>query len=213
MKIILWSLLALFLIGDAFFVLPYHFSNDAVTTNYYINYKKDSALLRNVFPDSGIQLKLNMPPGYETLYNGNDAVTKKRDSPYHLFVNVSVFHNLDFMALSFPFYKITTFNGVIPFYSIIKASNAPDMDSTALIGNIVINGKIAVKGICTPLYARTLVEKNLASILKNEVSKIEADINRPPAVDTGAAIIELPLPVERHAVIRRSVKNVKKKKK
>jgi hypothetical protein len=187
MKIILWSLLALFLIGDAFFVLPYHFSDDALTTTYYINYKKDSLLLHNVFPDSGnIQLRLNMPPGYEAMY---DSGMKKRDSPNHLFVNVSVFHNLDFTALAFPFYKITTFNGVIPFYSIIKASNAPDMDSTALIGNIVVNGKIIVKGICTPLYARTLVEKNLASILKKEMGKIEAEINKPPVMDSVIKII------------------------
>jgi hypothetical protein len=184
MKVILWSLLALFLIGDAFFILPYHFSSDTLTTSYYINYKKDSLLIRNVFPDSGIQLKLNMPPGYEILYKTNDSAIRKRDSPYHLFVNVSVFHNLDYIALSFPFYKITSFNGVIPFYSIIRASNAPDMDSTALIGNIVINGKIIVKGICTPIYARTLVESKLTAILKKEVSKIEADINRRPVVDT-----------------------------
>jgi len=193
--------------------LPYHYSEDSVTTSYYINYKKDSALLRNVFPDSGIQLKLNMPPGYETLYRNNDSGMRKRDSPYHLFVNVSVFHNLDYMALSFPFYKITTFNGFIPFYSIIKASNAPDMDSTALIGNIVINGKIVVKGICTPIYARTLVEKNLASILKKEVSKIEADINRPPVIDSVINIIP-PLPpviIRKHAVVQKRIKKKKKK--
>ncbi|MEP7280069.1 MAG: hypothetical protein ABI813_15585 [Bacteroidota bacterium] len=187
MKIILWSLLGLFLIGDAFFILPYHLTGDSVTSNYYINYKKDSLLLFNVFPDSGIQLKLNMPPGYEAIYRQGE--TKKKDSLQHiLFVNVSVFHNLDFTALSFPFYKVTTFNGVIPFYSIIKASNAPDMDSTALIGNIVVNGKLAVKGICTPLYARTLVENSLVDIIKKEMGKITFDINCRPPPDTLATI-------------------------
>lgn len=191
MKIFLWSMLALFLIGDAFFVLPVHLSGDAVTTNYYINYKKDSQLLRNVFPDHPIRLKLNMPAGYETLY-GNDDL-KKNDSSYNLLVNVSVFHNLDFTALAFPFYKLTSFNGVIPFYSIIKASNEPDRDSTALIGNIVINGKISVKGICSPLYARTLVEKNLVTVLKKEIARIETDINRPP--DTSNIFLPPPEPL------------------
>lgn len=196
MKTILWSLLALFLIGDAFFVLPVHLSSDAVDAAYYINYKKDSVLLRNVFPDSGIALKLNMPPGYERMYENTSGTGKHKDSLVHsLFVNVSVFHNLDFTALAFPFYKVTTFNGVIPFYSIIKASN--ETDSTALIGNIVVNGKVTVKGICTPLYARTLVEKYLANILKNEMDKIGADINRPPVRDTivPVAVPEPVLPV------------------
>jgi len=190
MKIVLWSLLALFLIGDAFFVLPIHLSGDRVTSHYYINYKKDSLLLKNVFPDRSIRLKLNMPAGYESLYSTNSK--KQNDSSGMLLVNVSVFHNLDFTALSFPFYKLTTFNGVIPFYSIIKASNEPDRDSTALVGNIVINGKVSVSGICTPLYARTLVEKDLVNILKNEMNKIEADINRPP--DTSNVVIPEPAP-------------------
>ena len=180
----------MFLIGDAFFVLPIHLSGDRVTSHYYINYKKDSLLLKNVFPDRSIRLKLNMPAGYESLYSTNSK--KQNDSSGMLLVNVSVFHNLDFTALSFPFYKLTTFNGVIPFYSIIKASNEPDRDSTALVGNIVINGKVSVSGICTPLYARTLVEKDLVNILKNEMNKIEADINRPP--DTSNVVIPEPAP-------------------
>lgn len=190
MKIVLWSLLALFLIGDAFFVLPVHLSGDRVSSHYYINYKKDSLLLKNVFPDRAIRLTLNMPAGYENLYGTVNR--KENDSSGQLLVNVSVFHNLDFTALAFPFYKLTSFNGVIPFYSIIKASNEPDRDSTALIGNIVINGKVAVKGICTPLYARTLVEKELVTILKTEIDKIETDINRPP--DTSNIIIPEPAP-------------------
>lgn len=180
MKIFLWTFLALLLIGDAFFVLPFHFSEDTIATNYTVNYKKDSALLRNVFPDSAIRLRLNMPPMYEAIYRTIDSGVKKPGNPYRLFVNVSLSHNLDFTALLFPFYKVTTFNSVIPFYSIIKASNAPDMDSTALIGIININGKLAVKGICTPIYARSLVEKELTAILKKEMNKVEIDINRPP---------------------------------
>ncbi len=192
MKKFLWSIVVLFLIGDAFFVLPWHLSSDTITSNYYINYKKDSLLLRNVFPDSGIELKLNIPPGYEKMYEGIDIGVKKNDSLQHqLFVNASLFHNLDFTALAFPFYKVTSFNSVIPFYSIIKASNAPDMDSTALIGNIVIKGKVMVAGICTPQYVRTLVEKDLTGILKKEMNKIEVDINRKP--DT-LSLVPLPLP-------------------
>jgi len=202
MKIVLWSLLALFLIGDAFFVLPIHLSGDRVTSHYYINYKKDSLLLKNVFPDRSIRLKLNMPTGYESLYSTNSK--KQNDSSGMLLVNVSVFHNLDFTALSFPFYKLTTFNGVIPFYSIIKASNEPDRDSTALVGNIVINGKVSVSGICTPLYARTLVEKDLVNILKNEMNKIEADINRPP--DTSNVVIPEPAPAPIAAPVIKPVK-------
>ncbi|MEP6747640.1 MAG: hypothetical protein ABJB86_07935 [Bacteroidota bacterium] len=203
MKIFLWSLLGLFLIGDALFVLPYHLSSDSVTTNYYINYKKDSLLLRNVFPDSGVQLKLNMPPGYEALYNSIDGGAGKRDSPNHLFVNISVFHNLDFMALSFPFFKVTSFNGVIPFYSIIKASNAPDMDSTVLVGNIVVNGKLSITGICSPVYARALVEKDLASILKKEMDKIQIDINRQPIKDTSIKILTPQQPAQKRMLRKR----------
>ena len=180
MKIFLWIFLALLLIGDALFVLPFHFSEDTITTNYTVNYKKDSGLLRNVFPDSAIRLRLNMPPMYEAIYRPIDSHVKNQGNPYSLLVNVSLSHNLDFTALLFPFYKVTTFNSVIPFYSIIKASNAPDMDSTALIGIININGKLTVKGICTPVYARSLVEKELTAILKKEMNKVEMDINRPP---------------------------------
>ena len=156
MKIFLWSLLALLLVGDALFVLPWHFSKDTITTNYSINYKKDSLLLKNVFSDSMVQLRLNMPPLYEHIYKTLDSSASKTGNPFRLFVNVGINHNLDFTALSFPYYKVTNFNSVIPFYSIIKAENAPGMDSTALIGIININGKLEIKGICTPLYARVL---------------------------------------------------------
>ncbi len=184
MKVFLWICLALILIGDAFFVLPVNFSQHSISTNYFINYKKDSVLLKNVFPDSPVHLRLNMAPLYEAIYRATDSGNLQPGNPSRLFVNVSISHNLDFTALLFPFYKVTTFHSVIPFYSIIKASNFPDMDSTALIGNITINGKLTVKGICTPLYARTLVEKELVAILKKEMDKVALDINRPPVQDT-----------------------------
>ncbi len=194
MKIFLWICLALILIGDAFFVLPNQFSQHSISTNYFINYKKDSALLKNVFPDSPVHLRLNMAPLYEAIYRASDSSTARSGNPSLLFVNVSISHNLDFTALLFPFYKVTSFHSVIPFYSIIKASNFPDMDSTALIGNITINGKLTVKGICTPVYARNLVEKELVAILKKEMNKVELDINRPPVQDSVVTEIISPAP-------------------
>lgn len=189
MKIILWSLLALFLIGDALFVLPYHLSSDKITSTYDVNYKKDSLLLKNVFQDSSIQVRLNLPPLYEAIYKSPDSIAKKPEKPFFILVNVSVLHNLDFTAVSFPFYKVTSFKGIIPFYSIIKASNAPGMDSTALVGNITINGKLSIKGICSPVYAKTMVEKELVRILQKELNKVELDINRHPIADTVVQII------------------------
>ena len=189
MKIILWSLLALFLIGDALFVLPYHLSSDKITSTYDVNYKKDSLLLKNVFQDSSIQVRLNLPPLYEAIYKSPDSVAKKPEKPFFILVNVSVLHNLDFTAVSFPFYKVTSFKGIIPFYSIIKASNAPGMDSTALVGNITINGKLSIKGICSPVYAKTMVEKELVRIFQKEMNKVELDINRHPIADTVVQII------------------------
>ena len=200
MKIFLWICLALVLVGDAFFVLPYQFSKHSISTQYFINYKKDSALLKNVFPDSPVHLRLNMAPLYEAIYRASDSDHRQQHSSL-LFVNVSISHNLDFTALLFPFYKVTTFHSVIPFYSIIKASNIPDMDSTALIGNITINGKLSVKGVCTPLYARQLVEKELVAILAKEMHRVELDINRPPVVDSVAAEIPLPLPAAPQPVL------------
>ena len=196
MKIFLWSLLALFLIGDALFVLPYHISSDTITSTYDVNYKRDSVLLKNVFPDSSnIELRLNLPPLYEAIYKDSGNTAKKQAQPAYILVNVAVFHNLDFTAVAFPFYKVTTFNSVIPFASIIKASNAPDMDSTALVGNITINGKLSIKGICSPVYAKGLVEKELVRILKKEFSKIETVINRRPVQDTTVQVVA-PAPVK-----------------
>jgi hypothetical protein len=178
-KILLWIGLVLLLLGDAFFVLPYHYTEDNITTSYFVNYKKDSPLLKNVFADSAVHLRLTMPPLYDILYRAADSGNKPVSGSQRLFVNIAVSHNLDFTALVFPYYKVASFNSIIPFYSIIKASNKPDMDSTALIGNITISGKLTVKGICTPVYARSLVEKELIKIMKREMDKVEQDINRP----------------------------------
>ncbi len=198
MKTILWSLLALFLIGDALFVLPFHLSSDKITSTYDVNYKRDSLLLKNIFSDSTIQLRLNLPPLYENIYKSSDSFAKKPVSSSYILVNVSVLHNLDFTAVSFPFYKVTSFNSIIPFYSIIKASNAPDMDSTALVGNITINGKLSIKGICSPVYAKGLVEKELVRILQKELNKIETDINRRPVIDTSVQFIAPSPLIQKH---------------
>jgi len=204
MKIFLWSVLALFLIGDALFVLPYHLSADKITSTYDVNYKKDSLLLRDIFRDSTIQVRLNMPPLYDAIYKSADSVAKRPERQYFIMVNVAVFHNLDFTALAFPFYKVTSFKGVIPFYSIIKASNMPGMDSTALVGNITINGKLSVAGISSPVYARSLVEKELVRILTTEMTKVEMNINRPPVEDTVVTpVLPEPVPVQKARPRRR----------
>lgn len=204
MKIFLWSVLALFIVGNALFVLPYHLSSDKITSTYDINFKKDSLLLRDIFRDSTIQLRLNMPPLYDAIYKSADSIAKKPQREYFVMVNVSVFHNLDFTALAFPFYKVTSFKGVIPFYSIIKASNMPDMDSTALVGNITINGKLSVAGISSPVHARSLVEQELVRILSTEMSKIELNINRRPVEDTLInPVLAEPAPVQKKASARR----------
>ena len=188
----------MFLIGDALFVLPFHLSSDKITSTYDVNYKRDSLLLKKVFSDSTIQLRLNLPPLYENIYKGSDSFAKKPVSPSYILVNVSVLHNLDFTAVSFPFYKVTSFNSIIPFYSIIKASNAPDMDSTALVGNITINGKLTIKGICSPVYAKGLVEKELVRILEKELNKVEMDINRRPVIDTTVQLIAPQPLIQKH---------------
>jgi hypothetical protein len=99
-------------------------------------------------------------------------------------------HDLDFTALLFPFYKSARFNGNISFYNVIRASNMPEMDSIALIGHTEINGRLVVKGICTPIYARDLVDQEIASILRKEMDRIEKTINQPPAPDTTQAAVK-----------------------
>jgi hypothetical protein len=189
---LIWIVLSLFVVGNAFFVLPFHFSTETLSTNYSVNYKKDSDLLHAVFPDSTIHLQANMPAEYEKMYKETGFIDFKTGRQSFILVNVSILHNLDFIALSFPFYKVSSFNGVVSFYSIIKIANIPGRDSTVLIGNITINGKLSVAGICSPLYARTLVEKEMVNVFKKEMNKVELDINRPPPADTIPVSIKAP---------------------
>jgi hypothetical protein len=172
----LWIALALFVIGNALFVLPFHFSDDKVVTSYQTTYKKDSALIHAVFPDSPLCLELSLPTGYDGIYKSID----KKISPTGkqcMHVNATLTHNVGFMSLLFPFYKSTQFNSDISFYSIITIGDKPGSDSVALIGNIHVNGRLAVGGICSPLYARNLVEKSLMDILKKEMDGVQKKIN------------------------------------
>jgi len=174
----LWIVLALFVIGNALFVLPFHFSSDKVVTTYTINYKKDSFLIHSVFPDSPHCLEITLPSGYNALYNTNAKKKSPTGKPC-MHVNVTMTHNVGFMSLLFPFYKSTRFDSDISFYSIVTVGDLPGSDSVALIGNIHVNGLLSTGGICSPLYARTLVEKSLLDILKKEMDKVEVGIDRP----------------------------------
>lgn len=190
---IIWIIFALFVIGNSFFVLPFHLTEDSVISNHATKYKKDSVFLREVFHDSIITLKLKLPPLYESLYYNatSTSISGKKSS---LLVNVSFLDNLDFFSLIFPFYKTTNLKGEISFYSAIKAEGQPGRDSIALIGNITMQVRISVMGICTPQYARTLMEKEFVHILRKEMSNIEIDINRRTEVDT----ISLKIPDNNH---------------
>lgn len=179
MKWIFWSLLLLFLAGNAFFVLPWHWSADQVKTNVSVYYKKDDALLKAVFLDSPVAVRPNLAPAYEYLYQTSQAAGPSLHAQRFLFVNLPVSHDLDFTAIVFPFYKVASFNGVVPFYSVIK-TGVQGMDSVALVGNITVNGKLTVKGICTPVYARSLVEKEIIRVVKTEMGNIEKSLNPPP---------------------------------
>ncbi len=202
---IIWILVGLFVIGDALFVLPLHLSEDKITSSYFINYKKDSDLLRAVFPDTAtFHLQLNMPERLKVV----NAHRDESKNLTQLLVNISMANDLDFTAVSFPFFKRTNFNAIITFTNIIKLSNMPERDSTALIGNIVIKGRLTIIGICSPIYARTLVEKELAKTLNIEMDKIERDINwRPPVVPDTLIHIE---PVLRKVSGKHAGKRLKK---
>ncbi len=184
---VFWGILILFLIGNSFFVLPLHWSREKITTNSFANFKMDTELIGAVYPDSNIHLQLNMPSTYYDYYYKKDSMPiVKTIRQQNLMVNISILHNVDFGSLSFPFYKVTNFDGHIDFYSTIKISNQPWKDSTALIGNIIVNGRITAIGICTPLSVRKRVEEEMAAILKKEMQKIEAGINHAREPDTTA---------------------------
>ena len=71
---IIWIFLGLFVIGNAFFILPFHVSDDNIVTSYFTNYKKDSDLLHTVFSDTGVfHLQLNMPERFNAIYLHKDS--------------------------------------------------------------------------------------------------------------------------------------------
>ena len=183
MKKIIWILFALFVTGNALFVLPFHFTRDTVTSNSILHFKKDSVLLHAVFLDSMIPLKLKMPLLYDALYYKSGSPVISDNKPF-LLVNVSFLDNLDFFSLIFPFYKTTTLKGEITFLSTIKVDGQPYRDSVALIGNITTQMQVLVKGVCTPQYVSTIVEKEFANILQKEMARVERNINSSPSVDS-----------------------------
>lgn len=183
MKWIFWGLLLLFAAGNAFFVLPWHWSSDNIRSTVSCYYKKDDALLKAVFLDSPVAIRPNLAPAYDYLYQKSTATGPTLHAQRFLFVNLPVSHDLDFTAIVFPFYKVASFNGVVPFYSVIK-TGVQSLDSVALVGNITVTGKLTVKGICTPLYARSLVEKEIIRAVKSQMADIEKSLNMPP--DTSA---------------------------
>ncbi|MEO5594831.1 MAG: hypothetical protein ABIR15_19855, partial [Chitinophagaceae bacterium] len=60
------------------------------------------------------------------------------------------------------------------------------------------NGKLSIKGICSPVYAKGLVEKELVRILQKELNKIETDINRRPVIDTSVQFIAPSPLIQKH---------------
>jgi hypothetical protein len=173
-----WTILGLFLLGNALFVLPVNISSKKITTEYIVNYKKDSFLLQAAFPDTVIKLELNMPGKYHVWEAELNKSKAKADSYPVLHVNTFLLNDVGFTPLAFPFYKSVNFNAQIVFQSNIINADDLEADSVALIGNIVVQGKLRVIGICNPLKAKELVEKELVAILNKEIRKIEADINQ-----------------------------------
>jgi hypothetical protein len=172
-----WTVLGLFLLGNAFFVLPVHISRDTVSTEYSVNYKKDTPLLQTAFADTVIRLELNMAGKYLRWYQD---LNKGKPGPQQhpiLHMNVAISHDLGFTPLAFPFYKSANFDAQMAYQSVIINSEQRGVDSVALIGNIIVRGKLRVLGICTPLHAKELVEKELVRILHKEVYLLQQDVN------------------------------------
>lgn len=193
---ITWAVLSLFVLGNAFFVLPVNLSSKKITTEYIVNYKKDTSLLQAAFPDTIIQLALNMPGKYHVWDEALNKTKPKTDSHPVLHLNTYLLNDVGFTPLAFPFYKSVNFNAQIVFQSNIINADDPEADSVALIGNIVVQGKLRVVGICNPLKAKELVEKELVAILSKEISKIETDINQH---------LQVTFPVEEEPVMPRTV--------
>jgi hypothetical protein len=198
-----WIIFILFALGNAFFALPFHVGSQKITTSNTENYKKDSVLIRTVFPDSPICLKLNLESKYLAILQKTDSMICASSNPIPLLVNINVKHDVDFLSVIFPFYKSDNFNAEISYRSILKIEDQPDRDSLALNSQVAVKGNITLLGIFTPMYARKLVENELAMIVKKEMEKVKWDVNKPEAIDTSYLI---PEPVE-------PVKPVKKAKK
>jgi hypothetical protein len=217
-----WMVLGLFLLGNALFVLPINLSSKKITTEYIVNYKKDSLLLQAAFPDTVIKLELNMPGKYHVWEAALNNMKAKADSHPVLHVNTFLLNDVGFTPLAFPFYKSVNFNAQIVFQSNIINVEDTEADSVALIGNIVVQGKLRVIGICNPLKAREMVEKELVSILSKEIGKIQTDINqhlqvtfpieeepvRPKVITKRRSVVKSKAPVK----LKSAIKSTPKKK-
>ena len=108
-----WIIFILFALGNAFFVLPYHVGSQKITTSNTDNYKKDSVLIKTVFPDSPICLKLNLESKYLAILQKTDSMSCASSNPIPLLVNINVKHDVDFLSVILPFYKSDNFNAEI----------------------------------------------------------------------------------------------------
>jgi len=189
----IWIIFILFALGNAFFVLPLHLGSQKITTSNTINYKKDSVLIRTVFPDSPICLKLNLESKYLAILQKSDSMTCASPNPIPLLVNITVTHDVGFLSVLLPFYKSDNFNAEINYRSILKIIDQPERDSLALNTQVAVKGNVTLAGIYSPMYARNLVENELAMIVKKEMEKVKWDVNKPEAVDTTTIFIEPPV--------------------
>ena len=203
-----WIIFILFALGNAFFVPPLHLGNQKITTSNTIDYKKDSVLIRTVFPDSPICLKLNLESKYLASRQKKDSMICASPNPIPLLVNINVKHDVGFLSVLMPFYKSDNFNADITYRSILRIVDQPERDSLALNTHVAVKGNITLLGIYSPMYARSLVENELAMIVKKEMDKVKWDVNKPEAIDTTAIFIEPEKPT-----VKPPVKKAKKKRK
>jgi len=199
-----WIIFILFALGNAFFVLPLHLGSQKIATGNTINYKKDSVLIKTVFPDSPICLKLNLESKYLSVLQKTDSMSCASPNPIPLLVNITVKHDVGFLSVLLPFYKSDNFNAEITYRSILRIIDQPDRDSMALNARVGVKGNLTLIGIYSPMYARKLVENELAMIVKKEMDKVKWDVNKPEAIDTTTIFIE---------PVKPPVKKAKKKRK
>jgi hypothetical protein len=175
---ILWAVLAFFVVGNGFFLLPVNLASNNISSQHATYYKRDTLVLQSAYADTSLHLALNMAGRYQTLYDDVIAAKGKIVPKPTLEVNVVMLDDVTFMSFMFPFYKSSRFNAQISFHSNIINTEQLGIDSVALIGHIIVSGKLSVLGICTPLKAKQMIEKEMAGILEKEMTKIEADINQ-----------------------------------